>query len=125
MQTVTVELPRPLFERVQQRAERLHRSLESELVALIADGLSVVPEDGAMPAYDEIVDLIARGAPPQEIANFRLSPDAQVRAHDLLARNLAGTLTASEEAELDLFTQLEHLMGLVKVRARQILASRE
>jgi len=71
------------------------------------------------------VNLIARGAPPQEIANFRLSPEAQARARELLARNQAGTLSATEKAELDLYTQLEHLLGLVKVRAQQLLADSE
>ena len=125
MQAVTVELPGPLFDRVQQRAERSRRSLESELISLIADGLSIVPEDKPLPVYDEIVNLIARGAPPQEIANFRLSPEAQARARELLARNQAGTLSATEKAELDLYTQLEHLLGLVKVRAQQLLADSE
>lgn len=125
MQAVTVELPDRLFNRVQQRARRSHRSLESELISLIADGLSIMPEDKPLPAYDEIVNLIARGATPQEIANFRLSPEAQARARELLARNQAGTLTGAEESELDLYTQLEHLLGLVKVRAQQFVADNE
>lgn len=125
MQSVKVELPPPLLERVQQRAERTHRSLESEIISLIVDGLSVVPEEESLPAYDEILNLIASGPSPQEIANFRLSTESQTRVRELLARERAETLTAAEKRELDLYVQLEHLMGLIKVRAQQILANDE
>ena len=38
-------------------------------------------------AYDEIVELFARGTPPEELVRFRPSRKAQNRARDLLARN--------------------------------------
>ncbi len=38
-------------------------------------------------AYDDIVDLFARGAPADEILNFRPSRKSQNRARVLLARS--------------------------------------
>lgn len=69
-------------------------------------------------AYDEIVDLFARGTPPEEILKYRPSQTAQNRASELLARNKTGELTPEEQAELDQLGDLEHLMQLVKARAR-------
>jgi hypothetical protein len=68
-------------------------------------------------AYDEIVDLFARGTPPEEIVRFRPSRKAQNRARDLLARNKSGELSADEIDELERLGELEHLMQLVKARA--------
>lgn len=69
-------------------------------------------------AYDEIVELFARGSSPTEILSFRPSSAAQQRVHDLLDRNKTGELTEDEAAELDQLGQLEHLVQLVKARAR-------
>lgn len=69
-------------------------------------------------AYDEIVDLLARGSSSREIAGFHPSPAVQDRARYLLQRNKSGEITEDEAAELERFGQLEHLMQLVKARAR-------
>lgn len=69
-------------------------------------------------AYDEIVDLFARGSRPSEILQFRPSDAAQQRASYLLERNRAGELTDDEAAELEQLGQIEHLMQLVKARVR-------
>ena|GEM_PF-408533 len=80
--------------------------------------------DGAVAAlpfpqksYDEIVDLFARGASPEEILSFRPSPETQNRVRELLERNSADELTGDEATELERFAELEHLMQLIKVRA--------
>jgi hypothetical protein len=67
-------------------------------------------------AYDEIVDLFARGSRPADILQFRPSDEAQERATYLLEQNRAGQLTAEEAAELEQLGQIEHLMQLVKAR---------
>jgi hypothetical protein len=71
-------------------------------------------------SYDEIIDVFARGGGAGTVLAFRPSPEAQARVRDLLARSKAGTLTDDEQAELDRFGELEHLMQLVKARARQL-----
>jgi hypothetical protein len=69
-------------------------------------------------AYEEIVDLFARGSSSREIIRFHPSPAAQERARYLLGRSKNGEITEEEAAELDRLGQLEHMMQLVKARAR-------
>ena len=69
-------------------------------------------------AYDEMIDLFARGSSPGEIIQFHPSRVAQQRANDLLERNKSGQLTPDEAIELERLGELEHLMQLVKARAR-------
>ena len=71
-------------------------------------------------AYDEIVDLLARGSSATEIIQFRPSPSAQDRARYLLERQRSGEISPPEAAELERLGQLEHMMQLIKARARTL-----
>lgn len=75
------------------------------------------------PVYIELVDFVARGSSPEEVANFRPSPEAQRRVADLLERQRESKLTDEEASELDGYVQLEHILGLAKAKAQLILAS--
>ena len=68
-------------------------------------------------AYEEIIDLFARGTSSADVLAFRPSEESQDRVRYLLARNKSGDLTEDEVAELDRFGELEQLMQLVKARA--------
>ena len=72
----------------------------------------------AMPAYDEVVDLIARGTSPDRVIAFRPSEAAKARVADLISREKDGGLSLDETAELNHYMELEHLMRLAKARAR-------
>jgi hypothetical protein len=78
----------------------------------------------AQKAYDEIVDLFARGTSPAQILAFRPSKETQERVRYLLERNKADALTEEEATELERFGELEHLMQLVKARAHLYAGSR-
>jgi hypothetical protein len=71
-------------------------------------------------SYDEMIDVFARGGGAGSVLAFRPSAEAQARVRDLLTRSKDGTLTDDEQAELDRFGELEHLMQLVKARARRL-----
>jgi hypothetical protein len=71
--------------------------------------------------YDEVIDLLARGASPAELVAFHPSEEVQERVRFLLLRNSAGELTDEEAAELDRIGELEHFMQLVKARAQHYL----
>lgn len=73
------------------------------------------------PAYREIIELLAGGPTPQQILDFQPSDEAQQRVRELLGKNQNGTLKPQEEAELEHYTHIEHLMRLVKARARTYL----
>ncbi len=69
-------------------------------------------------ADDEILDLLAT-AP--HVLEFQPSEEAHARVWELVAREKSGTLTDEERSELDHYAQIEHLMRLVKARARKRL----
>ena len=73
-------------------------------------------------AYDEVIDLFARGTSSLEIVRFKPSHEAQDRARYLLDRSKSDQLTSDEAAELDRLGQLESLMQLVKARARRYVS---
>ncbi len=76
----------------------------------------------ASPAYLEIIDFIAAGTTPEAVARFQPSPEAQQRVAELIEREKQGGLSAEENAELDHFMELEHILRMAKARARQILS---
>jgi len=80
--------------------------------------MGTIAMDVAERAYDEIVEFFARGSSSRDIVRFHPSPAAQRRARQLLERNKSGEITAEEAAELERLGQLEHMMQLVKARAR-------
>jgi hypothetical protein len=71
------------------------------------------------PVYLEVVDSVAAGPTPDRIASFHPSDAGRERVMDLLQRQKTGELLPQEEAELDDHVQLEHLMRLIKARARR------
>jgi hypothetical protein len=77
----------------------------------------------ATPAYIEIIDFIAAGTTPEEVALYRPSPETQRRVGNLIERERDGGLSPREKAELDHFMELEHILRMAKAKARQILTS--
>ena len=68
--------------------------------------------------YDELLDVLAKHAPANELLSFQLSPARQQHLDELLAKNDDGQLTVDESAGLDTFEQFEHLVRLLKARVR-------
>lgn len=120
--TVTLDLPEPLYQQLSRRSQQLHRSLEEELVALLTMKMrSPESPTNLPPAYNEVIEFLGRGATAKEIAEFRLSPEAQARAQLLLQKSKEDTLSPVEEIELDAYVELEDFVALLKIRALQQL----
>ena len=68
-------------------------------------------------AYEEIIDFIAAGTSPGNVAAFQPSEAAKARIADLIYREKTTGLSPDELEELNHYLQLEHLMRLVKARA--------
>ena len=86
----------------------------------------VIPQFGAlsmslMRAYDELIDFIAGGSSPRDVADFRPSEATRLRVWELVAREKESRLTSDETSELNHYMELEHLMRLAKARARRLL----
>lgn len=83
-------------------------------------GRSDVNEIAPMAASEEIIDLLAQ-AP--NVLEFRPSEEARRRVWELVDREKTGDLSEEEKSELEHYTQIEHLMRLVKAQARKRLPS--
>jgi hypothetical protein len=75
-----------------------------------------------IPAYHEIIDFIAGGTTPEQVINFRPSPQIQKMVEELVQKDEDHKATPKEKAELFHFMELEHILRMAKARARQILA---
>jgi hypothetical protein len=67
---------------------------------------------------DVVTDFLSSAPPLEEIAAYRLPEDLQQRAHALLDKNRDGILSADERAEMEEFRQIDHLLTLIKAKAR-------
>jgi hypothetical protein len=70
-------------------------------------------------AYEEVIDFIAAGTSPDSVIHFHPSESVKDRVADLIYREKTEGLSEDEKSELDLYMQLEHIMRLVKARARK------
>ena len=87
--------------------------------------LALSLQQPAVPAhiYRAILDFLASKPTPDAIVAFRPAPEMQERLNTLLARSRAGQLTPSEQAELDEFERIEHLIVLLKAGSLPQLTS--
>ena len=69
--------------------------------------------------YEEIIDFIASGSTPDRVASFQPSEQARSKVASLIEQQRSATLSADDQAELNHFLELEHIMRLAKARARQ------
>jgi len=69
--------------------------------------------------YEEIVEFIAGGSTPDDVAEFSPSELARERVNELLEAKKTQTISSEELGELNHYLELEHLMRLARARARQ------
>ena len=121
MPELTIQVPDELAQRLEPLRSRLPELLSQLLETINSSGVAlpvaVANPTDMPPAYIEVLDFLINSPTPQEIAAFKVSPQAQARIGALLEKNREETLTATEVAELDAYEQLEHLMILLKARA--------
>ena len=67
---------------------------------------------------DLVTDFLGSAPSLEEIAGYRLPDELQQRAHELLEKNRHGTLSEIEREEMEEFRQIDHLLTLIKVKAK-------
>lgn len=77
--------------------------------------MSVLPEKTIK---DVVTDFLGSAPLLAEIAEYRLPEEFQLRAHELLEKNRDGSLSDDERAEMEEFREIDHLLTLVKAKAR-------
>lgn len=121
MAELTIQIPDELAQRLEPIRNRLPELLTQLLettnppTSVQLDTVATPPDIPAV--YTEVLDFLIKRPTPQEIAAFKVSPQAQSRLQTLLEKNREATLTEAETAELDVYEQLEHMMILLKTRA--------
>ena len=110
---ITIEVPDGLGRQLQKFRERLPEILERGLREVSAEADEGFPDENA------IVELLASQPAPEQVLAVRPSPELQTRVSELLARSKAGELSRPEEAELERYLLLEHLVRLAKAHAYQ------
>lgn len=72
-------------------------------------------------AHREFIEFFTAAPTLEAIAAYHLSPQAEAAISHLLASAKAGTLTPAEQAELDSYDHLEHLITMMKLHALEML----
>lgn len=70
-------------------------------------------------AVDEIITFIA-GENPTRVLNFKASEETKRRVFELIDKSKIAALEEKDQAELNHYLLLEHLMRLAKIKAYQI-----
>ncbi|MFN0037585.1 MAG: hypothetical protein ACKVUS_21185 [Saprospiraceae bacterium] len=76
----------------------------------------------ALEYYQDAVELMATGPKPEQIVSFKPSEKLQERVRALVYKEKEGFLTLEEKIELDQILFFDHIMRLIKARARHYLS---
>jgi hypothetical protein len=126
MAELTLDVPDELLQRLQPLQDRLPAFL-TWLVGAIPSHAAGTPLSEVLGTdtplrYAEVLDFLLTRPTPHDILAFKVSEAAQARLRLLLDKNREETLSATEQAELDIYEQLEHLMILLKAKAHALAA---
>jgi len=106
---ITIDIPDPLGQQLQQFGHRLPELLERGLLELQNEQQSSHSQDEL-----EIMALLASQPSPEQVLAIRPSATLQVRVSDLLQQRKAQSLSQQEAVELERYLTLEHLVRLAK-----------
>ena len=93
----------------------LLQMVELWLRSLRDSSMSFAPE---RTVKDVVTDFLGSAPTLDQIADYRLPDEFQEWAHNLLEKNRTGSLTEDERMQMEEFRQIDHLLTLVKAKAR-------
>jgi len=116
---ITVRVPDAL-------ARKLER-YQSRLPELLERGLRDIAVEGAQEFQDEsaVLEVLAGQPSLEQVLALQPSPGLQARVSDLLVRSKHHQIAPHEEAELDRYLVVEHLVRVAKAHAYKVLAARQ
>jgi hypothetical protein len=123
MAQITIDIPDDIAQRLKpfqsQFSELFTRLIANTLLeqTIPAVSTSVPVSLDTSGTYQEILDFLIDRPTSAQIINFKVSAASQSRLQTLLQQNREATLTAAETAEIDLYQQLDTLIGFLKIRA--------
>ena len=108
MTQLTIEVPEVLAERLLPIQKRL-----PEILAHGLDELSPLPNQ----VYHYILEFLISRPSPEAMLKFSPTPAMLTRVNELLDKQRATKLSEPEEAELNEYTRINHLVTMLKARA--------
>jgi arsenate reductase-like glutaredoxin family protein len=121
MAQITIDIPDDLAQRLapfqSQFSDLFTHLIATRLLAPPIDPATSNANPNTSSTYQEILDFLCDRPTSAQIINFKVSAASQSRLQTLLQQNRETTLTAAETAEIDLYQQLDTLIGFLKIRA--------
>jgi hypothetical protein len=124
MAQITIDIPDDLAQRLapfqSQFSDLFTRLIATTLLGqpkIAGESSPAASLIGTSGTYQEILDFLIDRPTSEQIINFKVSAASQSRLQALLEKNREVALTASETAEIDLYEQLDTLIGFLKIRA--------
>ncbi len=123
-QSVTLELPEPLYEQLQARAVRRQRTVADEVLDVLT---GAIPATEALP--DDLEQAIAQlvhldDAALWQAGRSKMASDAVERLSELNAKRQREGLTEAEQQESDLLVRQYERSMLVRAQAAALLKQR-
>jgi hypothetical protein len=112
---ITLQVPEELGQELETHQEHLVEILELGLQQIKTQ------ENYSYPDENAILELLASQPNPKKILALKPTPELQARVNDLIHRSKEGQLSNKEEAELERYFTLEHLVRLAKAHASKQL----
>jgi hypothetical protein len=124
LQSITFNLPKPLYHQVVKRARRINILPEDELVTMVASALSL-NDDIAETTADAMAQLaFLDNDELWRAANIRILPEENRRMQFLTLKRQRKGLNAAEQMEVEhLLQRYDHVM-LVRAQAMALLHER-
>lgn len=123
MAQITIEVPDEFAQRLEpfqsQLSELFTRFMAATVLSTTPEAITPSLDDTVSPpkTYQEVLDFLISRPTSQDIVGFKVSEQSQARLQTLLKKNRDAGLSLEEKSELDLYEQLNNLMGLLKARA--------
>jgi hypothetical protein len=124
MVMITLELPEELAVWLDPLRDRLPELLSQFLDAASAEKkLTLSGTSMTHPVFLELIDFLSTRPTAKQIFMHKVSSAVQARLEELLDKNSEEGLTAAEEEEMDAYRLVNHVMILLKARARPAVFS--
>jgi len=123
-QVITVQLPEPLYKQVKARAQQMQRSVEDELVAVVAAALPTIDE---LPTdiTDELAQLtFLTDEELWQAARTTLNQEQSERMQALISKKQRDNLSPQEEEEAQQLAHYSDKVMLIRAQAAVLLKER-
>ena len=122
MTTISFDIPDELAVQLMPIQQQLPRAL-SLAINLLGESATENSQLEGAPILDEIITFLLSQPSHADMIRYKVSPQVQSRLEELLDKNRETALSASEQAELNSYRQANHLLILLKSRARAATAT--